>query len=70
MRHLEDESINKLTNSEPYTATLIVNVMEVQLEVDIGSPWTIIPEEVFRKLSQDPRLDPCTFKLKSYRREG
>lgn len=66
MDHLEDESINRLSNSDPYMTTVIVNGKEVQLEVDTGSPWTIVPKEVYTEISKDSKPNASNIKLKSY----
>ena len=66
MDHLEDESVNKLTNSTPYITTLLVNGSEVALEVDTGCPWTIVPKEVYSRICKDSKPTSSSIKLKSY----
>lgn len=66
MDHLEDESVNKLTNSDPYMTTMIVNGREVTFEVDTGCPWTIVPKEVYKRINKDSEPKSSSIKLKSY----
>ena len=66
MDHLEDESVNKLINSDPYMTTMIVNGREVQLEVDTGCPWTIVPKQVYNEISSNSKPTSSHIKLKSY----
>lgn len=66
MDHLGDESINNLSKSDPYIATLIMNGREVQLELGrpTGSPRNVVSKEVFRKIIKDFKKTSSNIKLK------
>ncbi|XP_041473721.1 uncharacterized protein K02A2.6-like [Lytechinus variegatus] len=45
---------------------VIVNGKAVQLEIDTGSPWSIVSKAVFSRISKDSKLTSSNIRLKSY----
>ena len=64
--HLDDISVNNLCRSNPYKATVLVNNKGVEMELDTGSPWTIMSKEQFSSVNQGVDLKPSRIRLKSY----
>lgn len=64
MDHLGDESINNLSKSDPYIATMIMNGREMQLELGTGSPRNVVSKELFRKIIKDFKKTSSNIKLK------
>lgn len=66
LSHLDDVSINSLSRANSYIATVLVNGKRIQMELDTGSPWTIVNKDLFDSISQDAQLKPSTVRLQSY----
>ena len=46
LKYLGDQQINNLTY-KPYEVEVTINNCRTKMEVDTGSPWSIVPASVF-----------------------
>lgn len=66
LNHLE--SLNHLS-VPPYMVTVTINDTELELEVDTGSPWTLISQKHFESISKT-EVAKTRIKLNSYTENG
>ncbi len=66
LSHLEGCTLNKLTKSKPYHLIMKINGHEVNMELDTGSPWTIISLKTYSKVGRLSELKPSKAGLKTY----
>ena len=58
-------AVHKLSE-KPITIQLLVNHQPVSLELDTGSPWSIISQELYNSLEGLPPIKPKSIKLSDY----
>ena len=65
MSHITDSTLNKLSKNEPYHVSVKVNGKPIRMEVDTGSPWTIVSAETFRQIGS-AQVKQSNAKLNTY----
>ena len=66
MSHIQDATVNKIGYRDPYQAKVKLNGYQTEMEVDTGSPWTMISNEEYRKVGSPGELTHSKLSLKSY----
>ena len=65
LSHLES-MVNKLATSKPYRVVLEINDHSINIELDTGSPWTIVSSQMFSQVGKMSKICPCKAGLKTY----
>ncbi|XP_038065755.1 uncharacterized protein K02A2.6-like [Patiria miniata] len=67
LKHLEPEAntVNKLS-VKPYQMELEINNSSITMELDTGSPWTIVSYETYKKVGKLGTIRPSKVSLKTY----
>ena len=66
LSHLEtQDTVNKLS-SKPYQVVLDINNSNVSMELDTGSPWTLMSSQTYSRIGKPIDLQPCQASLKTY----
>ena len=63
---VEPATLNRLSRSQPYEVNLFLNSMPVSMELDTGSPWTILSSATHKKLGQASQLQKTEVRLRTY----
>lgn len=66
MSHIRNGSVNKIDYQEPYKAQIILNGFQTEMEIDTGSPWTMISNEVYSNVGRPDKLTRSKLSLKTY----
>ena len=67
LRHIRDGTVNKMARySEPFQASLKLNGIQVDLEIDTGSPWTMMSQQEFKKLGHHADMKQTNVSLRTY----
>ena len=67
LRHIRDGTVNKMARySEPFATSLVLNGTPLDLEIDTGSPWTMISQQDFSKLGHQADVKQANVSLKTY----
>ncbi|XP_063970819.1 uncharacterized protein K02A2.6-like [Lytechinus pictus] len=67
LRHLRGGMVNKMAKySEPFQTSLSLNGIQVNLEIDTGSPWTMMSQQDFHKLGHRADVKQANVSLKTY----
>ena len=58
--------VNRLTKAPPYEVRLLLNTKPVKMELDTGSPWSILSLESFQEISELDAIQETPVRLKTY----
>ena len=63
---VEPATLNRLSRSQPYEVNLYLNDVPVSMELDTGSPWSILSSATHSKLGQASQLEQTDVRLRTY----
>ena len=66
LSHIDDCTVNMMGKSHPYEATVKLNGTDIQMEIDTGSPRTIISKTVYNQIGNQSDMMKSSVQLRTY----
>ena len=65
LSHIKAPAV-RLLKCKPYYVTMDINGKKINMEVDTGSPWSIVSYKTFTEIGNPDELQPCNPRLTTY----